>query len=148
MAIDIFGEEIVEEKEIDVSRRKYKLFDFLNDINSDKKNILRQDSDAEKDFNPFIINRGLSMNVETLMYAQEMNLRSGMTKQMVYDFYIHSIRPSKRYSKWAKDETNEDVAIVQRYYQVNRDKAADMVKLLTSEQLNEIKDKMSTGGRL
>jgi len=148
MALDVFGEEIEQEEVFDLSRKKYKMFDFLGDITKTKQNILRQDSDAERDYSPWIINKALSMNIETVLYAQEMNSNYGLTKQMQYDFYVSSIRPGYRKMTWAKDVNNEDVKMLQAHYQINREKATDLLSVLTAAQLEEIKMKTDKGGKI
>jgi len=147
MALDIFGEEIEQEEVFDISRKKYKMFDFLGDITKTKRNILRQDSDAERDYSPWIINKMLSMNIETVLYSQEMNSNYVATKQMQYDFYISAIRPGYRKMNWVKDINNKDVKLLQAYYEINREKATDILSVLTKEQLGEIKMKMDKGGK-
>ena len=43
-------------------------FDFLNEINQGKKDLMADDIDqqVEKQYNPFIINRGLSYFLDTI----------------------------------------------------------------------------------
>ena len=48
-------------------------FDYLNAINSTKKNIM-VDEVTEKAYSPFLINRGLSYFSDTILFANEMNL--------------------------------------------------------------------------
>ena len=43
-------------------------FDFLNAINDTKVNVMVDDI-AEKQYLPFIVNRGLSYFLETVLYA-------------------------------------------------------------------------------
>ena len=47
-------------------------FEYLKAINETKKDIMVDDV-AEKQYNPFIINRGLSFFKDTILYANEMN---------------------------------------------------------------------------
>ena len=76
-------------------------FDFINDINFGKKNLLKDDDKGilEKEYNSFIINRGLSYFSDTVLYANEMNLRHELDKRMQNDYLLHSIRSKKRFSK-------------------------------------------------
>ena len=60
-------------------------FEFLNSINTTKKNLIT-DSDTEKEYNPFLVNRGLSNFIDTVFVANEMNQRHFMDKKMQYDF--------------------------------------------------------------
>ena len=47
-------------------------FDYLNAINYTKKDIMVDDI-AEKQYNPFMVNRGLSYFQDTVLMANEMN---------------------------------------------------------------------------
>ena len=47
-------------------------FEYLKAINESKKDIMVDDI-AEKEYNAFIINRGLSYFQDTILYANEMN---------------------------------------------------------------------------
>ena len=50
-------------------------FDYLNAINLTKKNIFAEDPLADKEYVPYIVNRGLSYFPDTVLYANEMNKR-------------------------------------------------------------------------
>jgi hypothetical protein len=52
----------------------YELKDYLNAINFDKKPLMDSDDPMwEKKYPPFIINKFLSMNYDTIAQANEMN---------------------------------------------------------------------------
>ena len=42
------------------------LFDFLNDISHKKKGVIRDDPLAEKDYNPYVINKFLSQHIDCI----------------------------------------------------------------------------------
>jgi len=130
---------------------RYGLFeDFLSDLNQEKKNILRQDPDAEKDFQPFIVNRALSMNRETIMYANEMNINNHLSKGMIYDFYIHAIRSRKRWAPWAKGAKDDEeyfIVALQERYAYNRRRAEEVLPLLDKKQKSDILKQMDKGGQ-
>lgn len=120
-------------------------FDFLNSINSTKKNLF--DEHLESDYNPFMINRGLSYFVDTVLYAQEMNMLSALDKKLQYDFYLESIRPKKRFSKWAKSKKKtQNLQSIMDFYGFSHTKAQIAMKLLSEEQLAEIEKRLETGG--
>jgi hypothetical protein len=123
-------------------------FEFIDAINNTKENLLVSE-ESEKEFNTFMILRGLSYFTDTIMQANEMNRYSpSLSKGMVNDFLLHSIRKKKRFSKWHKKPIIEnDVELVIDYYNVSRQKAEVMLSLLTKEQLEEIKANMITGGK-
>jgi len=121
-------------------------FDYLNSINWTKKNIMKDDID-EKGYNAFLINRSLSYFQDTVSYANIMNQYHHLDNRLQYDFYINIIRQRKRFSKWIKPETSEDIEVVMEYYGYSNEKARQALPLLSSEQLKQIRQKVDKGGR-
>lgn len=121
-------------------------FDFLNDINYGKSNIMVDDL-VEKQYNAFMVNRGLSYFQDTVLMANEMNLNSHIDNRLQFEFFINIVRKKKRFSKWAKAQTTDDVEVLKEYYGYSTEKARQASKLLSSEQINELKKKVFKGGR-
>ena len=123
-------------------------FDFINDINFGKKNLLKDDDKGilEKEYNSFIINRGLSYFSDTVLYANEMNLRHELDKRMQNDYLLHSIRPKKRFSKWSKNKKEERVDLIKQYFNYSNQKAREVLDIITDEEYNQIKQVFETGG--
>ena len=105
------------------------------------------DDIAEKAYNPFMVNRGLSYFNDTVIYANAMNRLHHLDHRLQFDFYINSIRKRKRFSKWIKPDTASDVEVVKEYYGYSNEKARQALSLLTSEQINDLKKKVYKGGR-
>ena len=123
-------------------------FDFLNAINDSKKDLLREDPLTEKDYVPFMINRGLSYFPDTILYANEMNSAADIPKQWQFDFYRIGISKRKRFSKWHKrDQLEEDVKLVMKEYDYSHQKALQIIDLLGETQLKNLREKYSSGGR-
>jgi hypothetical protein len=121
-------------------------FDILKSIN--EKSSLAWDDEAVKAYAPFIINRGLSYNMQTIMFANAMNRYPQLDKRMQYDFYYRGIPKGKRYDKWQKkSDLSSDVLVVKEFYGINNEKAEYALKLLTNDQLTMIKEKLKKGGR-
>lgn len=124
-------------------------FDYLNSINSNKTNMMRDsenDDLAEKQYAPFMVNRGLSYFHDTIFFANEMNSNHHADNKLQYEFLLNSIRPRKRFSKWFKKEVDGDVEVVKEYYGYSNVKAIQALSVLTSEQLEKIKIKLEKGG--
>jgi len=84
-------------------------FDYVNSINSTKKNLMRgTDNDrlAEKEYAPFLTNRTLSYHHDTVALANEMNQRSQLEHLLQYEFLLNSVRPKKRFAKWWRFDLN------------------------------------------
>ena len=121
-------------------------FEYTNAINYTKKNIMVDDI-AEKQYNPFMVNRTLSYFNDTVLMANEMNLNHHLDNRLQFDFFINIIRKKKRFSKWNKPETVSDVEVVKQYYGYSNEKARQVLTLLSTEQINELKNKVAKGGR-
>ena len=124
-------------------------FDFVNDINFGKKDIMT-DSDnpelAEKTYNPFLTNRALSYFPDTIQFANMMNKNSHIDHLLQYSFLLNIIRKRKRFSKWFKKNDDDVLEMVIEYYGYSVNKAKEALKILTDDQLEKIKEKMTKGG--
>jgi len=121
-------------------------FEFCNDINYGKSNIMVDDV-AEKAYNPFMVNRQLSYFQDTVLFANEMNVNSHLDNRLQFDFLINIIRKKKRFSKWAKAQKNDDVEVIKEYYGYSNNKARQVHSLLSSDQINDLKKKVYRGGK-
>lgn len=122
-------------------------FDFINAINVSKKNLF-EDPQANKDYEPFIVNRGLSYFPDTVLYANEMNRNSSIPKDWQFTFFLNTIPKKKRFSKWHKKDANsESVTLVKEYFGYSSEKALEALNLLSDEQLVMIKEKLYKGGK-
>ena len=123
-------------------------FDYLNSINSTKKNMMRgseNDELAEKQYNAFMVNRGLSYFQDTIALANEMNLRSDLDNKMQYEFLLNLVRQRKRFSKWHKKDENKNIDLIAEYYNCSQRKAVEILSVLTEEQIDNICVQMLKG---
>jgi hypothetical protein len=126
--------------------KKLTPFDFLDAIQVTGK-ILITDEDSEKQYIPFIINKGLSFGADTVIYANEMNSRPHIPREFQNLFLINNIVKRKRYNKWIKAELSNELELVKRYYGYSTEKAKQALSILNQDQLNTIKQKLEKGGR-
>jgi len=125
-----------------------KPFDFINDINFGKKNLMRKtenDELSEKAYVPYITNKSLSYFTDTLLYANEMNKFSHLDHKLQYEFLLNSIRPKKRFAKWHKPEQDDDIELVSEFYNYSLPKARNVLSILSDKQLSAIRDRMTLG---
>jgi hypothetical protein len=123
-------------------------FDFVNSINNGK-NLLDVSDDKEvvmKDYNPFMTNRALSYHNDTLMLSNAMNQYSHLDKDLQYLFFINTVRPKKRFAKWAKPEKNDALNIIVEYFGYSYEKAKQVLDLFNHEDLDRMKQKLEKGG--
>ena len=121
-------------------------FEFVNAINYTKKNIMIGDI-TEKAYAPYMVNRQLSYFPDTVLAANEMNRNHHLDNRLQFDFFINIVRKRKRFSKWYKPETISDLDAVKKYYGYSNEKARQVLTLLSPEHINELKRKVTTGGR-
>ncbi len=121
-------------------------FDFVNAITHNKQQLIVDDW-SERQYNPYIINRGLSFGADTVIYANEMNSRPHLDRLLQFDFLINTIRPQKRYNKWLKAERPEVLDTIKEYYGYSTEKARQVLPLLTPQALDTIKTRLNRGGR-
>ena len=122
------------------------LKDWLNSINHTKKNLIDEDPSIEKEYPPYIINRCFSGHLDAVFFANEMNKYNLLSKKMQYDFFINILRTKKRFSPWIRKDKIKDLDYVKRYYGYSNEKALQVLKILTKQQLNFIKSKFEIGG--
>jgi hypothetical protein len=101
-------------------------FDFINAITYNKNDLMVDDW-AEKQYVPYIVNKGLSYGADTVIQANEM-------------------RPKKRYNKWIKAEKIESIEVIKQYYGYSTDKARQVLPLLDQSQIDLIEQKLEKGG--
>lgn len=126
----------------------YELKDYLNSINFTKENLmLEEDPTWEKKYPPFIVNKCLSGFIDTVMFANEMNVNHQLPSRLQYDFLINTVRKRKRFSPWLKKDKINDLDAVKSYYGYSNEKAQQALKILTKEQISFIKEKLDVGGK-
>ena len=122
------------------------LKDWLNSINLSKENLMEEDPDVEREYPPFVINKCLSGQMDSLMYANEMNKYPNLDKRLQYDFFINSLRKRKRFSPWLRKDKIKNIEAVRKYYGFSTEKAEQALNILSNEQLDFIYEKLNTGG--
>ncbi len=121
-----------------------KLFDFADALSSSKEDLFR--AEDGKGYDAFMLNRAFSYHQDTVLYANEMNRFAGLDKLLQHDFYLHALRRRKRYGAWAKKEKNDDRELIAKLLQCNRRLADAYLRILTSEQVAEIRNVYTEGG--
>lgn len=123
-------------------------FDFVNAINYTKQDLMKEDPYCEKEYIAFIVNRSLSYFPDTIIYANEMNKYASVPKRWQFDFYLNTIKPKKRFSKWhKKDQNSEDIQLIMKAYNYSYEKATKALEILTDTQMSELRALYSVGGK-
>jgi len=123
-------------------------FDYITAVTQSKKDLLSEDPNGDKNYKKvaFMVNRGLSQHLETILHANEMNINHHLDGSLQFQYLINSIRKKKLWGKWAKADDNQDIELVKEYYGYSDEKARDVLKLLTNDQLIELKKRVYKGG--
>lgn len=114
-----------------------KPFDFSNSILNGKE--IEFDQITKKDYNSFIVNRALSMYIDGISQANQMNIHFSIDNDMKYKYLYYSVRKKKRpFAKWPKASKSDYIDSIKEYYSVSFQKAIQISKILTEENLKEI----------
>jgi hypothetical protein len=132
-----------------VPTQKFKPFDFITAVSETKKDMIASSdfpNETEKMYSPFVVNKGLSFHNDSILHANEMNMRHGLFKGAQFYYYMGALRSRKRFSKWYKNEKDEVLDLIQKYYQCNRQVAKQYAKVLSSKEIEVINNRVAEGG--
>lgn len=122
-------------------------FVYLNSIVVDNNYMFDNETAANQEYSPFLINRGLSYYADTLFTANIINKLPFLDKKLQYDYLFGTIDKKKRYSKWEKKPILEnDVSNMMKVYGYSRAKAESVLDILTQPQLTAIREMCDEGG--
>ena len=65
---------------------------------------------------------------------------------MQFDYLQKSIRKNKRYSKWLKQESVENLDLIKQFYGYSDAKAKEVMDIISDEDIEFMRKKLSTGG--
>lgn len=122
-------------------------FEFVKSINQTKEDLTGDNPEKEKYYESFIVNRSLSYFPDTVAFANIMNQYHFIDKNLQYHFLLNTVRRKSRFSKWEKPNNDDDLNAVKEYYGYSNDKARATMKILSLNDLNEIKRRIRKGGR-
>ncbi len=107
---------------------------------------MHDDEQGAKKYPAYVVNRCLSSFTDTILLANEMNKNSHLPKHMQYDFLLNSVKPRKRFSPWTRKDSIDYLDVVKEYYGYNDDKALQVLRILTKDQLDKISYNLRKGG--
>ena len=120
--------------------------EIVPSILHNKNNVFVNNDYSE--YNAFVINRALSYHIDCLPYVAELSSLSHLEKDMQYQYLLNSIRPmAKRpYNEWQKVNKDKDLECVKLFFGYSDQKAKDALRVLTNEQIIEIRKRTEKGG--
>tara|TARA_S200002703_G_scaffold2466_2_gene3872 strand:+ start:43667 stop:44032 length:366 start_codon:yes stop_codon:yes gene_type:complete len=118
------------------------IFDVIKNISASKDTV----NFEEDDYNTHVVNKSFSLFVDTVLYANEMNMRPDLSANKNYAFMFNSVRKRKRFSKWPKNKATKDEELVSKIYKYNQHKTKQVMKLLKEDDLQVLRDLYEEGG--
>ena len=121
------------------------IFDWINQILVDKRQWDDFTKDEQKKFNPFIINRWLSMDeefIEVVNYFQKYAIGT-LEPREVYKWYSDFLPKGKRFNKYIKSKNKKKydpvlVDIVCRHFECSKQQVGEYLELIHKEELRDI----------
>ena len=119
-------------------------FDIIGIISEHQQYVWSEE--MEKDYAPFMVNRGLGQYADTVMMANQMNRMSSLDKKMQMEFLYGTVRKGKRFSKWSKAPKDASIEVLVQVFQYSRHYAASVVDMFTGDQILELNSRLNKGG--
>ena len=127
------------------------IIDWINQVLVHKKSWDSFNESEQKSFNPFIINRWLSMDeefIEVVNYFQKYSIGT-LEPREVYKWYSNFLPKGKRFNKYIKGKKNkkydpELINIMCEYFQCSKTEVKENLSLISKEELKEILQKYGT----
>ena len=119
-----------------------KLFDVVKNISAENQSVSLEDAD----YDSYIVSKAFSMFPDTVLYANEMNMRPDIRDSHHYSYLFNSVRKRKRFSPWSKNNVTEVEMLISKMYKYNQHKTKQVMKLLSEEQLDMLKEMYDEGG--
>jgi len=114
------------------------LFDWLNEIRVGKRDWNSFSNEAQKTFQPYMINRFLSMDkdlIHIVNYFQQYTV-GVVTSEQVYKFYCVAVPQGRKFFKYIKSAQTKQykekvVDSLKNYYEVSTTDAQEYINILS-----------------
>lgn len=129
-----------------MEQEKLQLFDFTTNFCTAKAD-LRKHPDFLKVYNPFMINRVLSMSPKTCHLALFMSRFPDIPKEQHFIFFNTEMDKDRIFFKYAKPENDvpaKTIAYLQDYFECSFGRALEYAKLLSEKKLKTVLKVMET----
>jgi len=121
------------------------IFDWINQINYEKKSWDSFSEAEQKTFNTFIINRWLSMDEELIQivnYFQKYSIGL-LEPRDTYMWYRDIIPKKKRFNKYIKGKKamkydSELITTICKYYETSKNECIEYIEMMDKKQLTSI----------
>ena len=121
------------------------LFDFLKEITGNKKKWSSFSEEDQKQFNPYMVHRYISMYEPYIDVANMAQWLPHNDKEKIYQFYCTMIPKNNvwlKYVKGSRKKANETILkYVSEYYTISLGEAEDYLPILKKEGVEYILEK-------
>ena len=117
------------------------IFDWLNEITYHKRPWSIFNNDEKNLFNPFLINRFISMNPDYIDVVNLIQRYPNCSNRWVYNFYCDVLPKKKTFFRYIKSKNKWDKEILSKvadYYKISIREAKDCTSVLSDDALNKI----------
>jgi len=94
---------------------------------------------------PFITNKLLAQFQDCIYFACIVDKMSNMPLYAQYLFYYYAIAKRNRFKRMEQTIINPDVKIIMDYYNYSHQKAVDIVRIISKEKMDVIRELMTKG---
>ena len=151
----IVGKQTDDQVEQTIKPKKLSPFDFVNAITYGKQDMFpvdettgKRNARTDSEYPKFLINRALSYFSDTILFANVANSTlNNVPNASHFDFYRLAVDRKRRFAKWAKPIDNEDVDLICNHYQINKQKAIEVLTILSPDDLNKLRKLYNHGGK-
>ena len=127
--------------------KKPTIFDTINALSSTRPLTYQDLVEENLPYEPFMINRAFSLSEDTVRAASQMNERPYLDKDVHAAYYVHALRPRRRFEKWPKLLDDPDAKVIAQYYGMSLREAKLHLRLHTKEQVNTMRRVLEEGAR-
>ena len=128
-----------------VAKKAKTLFQHLSGLKEQKVSWDKLSAMDRKTFEPFMVNRFLSMNMGLLELVNELQQFTigQLSPRDVYKLYLDVLPKKKSFDKYIKSKTGEKydsnvLEYLSRYYKVSQREVKDYLEILSKEEISDI----------
>lgn len=112
------------------------VFDIVKGINQKKE--LPEWEELEDVYVPWLVNKALSFDRRTVLWANEANKLHQLEKRMQFDLLVNGVDKITRPGMWIKAEKLDGVMEIAKKYSCGLQEALMLRRLISQEELAEI----------
>ena len=128
-----------------MAERGKTIFDFLNDLTFNK--VKWEDQTEPKKFQPYMVHRWLSMNLDYLdLVAECLPLTSILSHRETYKFYMDVLPKKKSWVKYISNKSDKDdkferaIEFIAKHNQLSIREATDYFEFILENNYQELVD--------